>query len=189
MEDILGWGWGSLVHPDDLARVVGEWQAAFATGEPMESEARLRRMDGEYRWLLIRNVPLRDTPGNIVSWYGTAIDIEERHRAEDALRQSEACLAQAQRLSHTGSGLGTLAPSDFLVGRNFSHFWRRSQYYNATPESSWTGASGRSSLLSDWSKPSFTVGATPIYNYRIVFQTVHEIYLQCRHPSATTRAR
>jgi PAS domain S-box-containing protein len=103
MEDILGWGWGSLVHPDDLARVVGEWQAAVATGEPMESEARLRRMDGEYRWLLIRNVPLRDTPGNIVSWYGTAIDIEERHRAEDALRQSEAYLAQAQRLSHTGS--------------------------------------------------------------------------------------
>src|SRR6266481_2274495 len=103
MEDILAWGWDSLVHPDDLARVVGEWQAAVATGEPMESEARLRRMDGEYRWLLIRNVPLRDTPGNIVSWYGTAIDIEERHRAEDALRQSEAYLAQAQRLSHTGS--------------------------------------------------------------------------------------
>src|SRR6267143_2418891 len=103
MEDILGWGWGSLVHPDDLARVVGEWQAAVATGEPMESEARLRRMDGDYRWLLIRNVPLRDTPGSIVSWYGTAIDIEERHRAEDALRQSEAYLAQAQRLSHTGS--------------------------------------------------------------------------------------
>jgi PAS domain S-box-containing protein len=102
-EDILGWGWGSLVHPDDLTRVVGEWQAAVATGEPMESEARLRRMDGEYRWLLIRNVPLRDKLGNIVSWYGTAIDIEERHRAEDALRQSEAYLAEAQRLSKTGS--------------------------------------------------------------------------------------
>src|SRR6266481_1133757 len=81
MEDILAWGWDSLVHPDDLARVVGEWQAAVATGEPMESEARLRRMDGDYRWLLIRNVPLRDKMGNIVSWYGTAIDIEERHRA------------------------------------------------------------------------------------------------------------
>jgi PAS domain S-box-containing protein len=56
----------------------------------MESEARVRRMDGDYRWLLIRNVPLRDKPGNIVNWYGTAIDIEERHRAEDALRKSEA---------------------------------------------------------------------------------------------------
>src|ERR1700719_1684739 len=103
MEDILGWGWGSLVHPDDLTRLVGQWQAAVATGEPMESEARLRRMDGEYRWLLIRNVPLRDKLGNIVSWYGSAIDIEERHRAEDALRQSEGFLAEAQRLSKTGS--------------------------------------------------------------------------------------
>ena len=103
MQDILGWGWGSLVHPDDLTRVVGEWQAAVATGESMESEARLRRMDGEYRWLLIRNVPLRDKLGNILSWYGTAIDIEERHRAEDALRQSEGFLAEAQRLSKTGS--------------------------------------------------------------------------------------
>ena len=103
MEDILGWGWGSLVHPDDLTRYVGEWQAAVATGEPMESEARVRRMDGDYRWLLIRNVPLRDALRNIVNWYGTAIDIEERHRAEDALRRSEAYLAEAQRLSRTGS--------------------------------------------------------------------------------------
>src|SRR6266481_3860521 len=103
MKDILGWGWGSLVHPDDFARYVGEWQAAVATAEPMESEARVRRMDGDYRWLLIRNVPLRDTLGNIVKWYGTSVDIEERHRAEDALRQSEAYLAEAQRLSHTGS--------------------------------------------------------------------------------------
>jgi len=103
MEDMLGWGWGPLVHPDDLTRILGEWQAAIATGEPMESEVRLRRRDGDYLWLLIRNVPLRDERGNIVKWYGTAIDIEERHRAEDALRQSEAYLAEAQRLSHTGS--------------------------------------------------------------------------------------
>jgi PAS domain S-box-containing protein len=106
MEDILGWGWGSLVHPDDLTRYVGGWQAAVATGEPMESESRVRRMDGDYRWLLIRNVPLRDELGHIVKWYGTAIDIEARHRAEDALRRSEAYLAEAQRLSHTGSWAG-----------------------------------------------------------------------------------
>src|SRR5467141_1055703 len=103
MEDMLGWGWGSLVHPDDLTRYVGEWHAAVAIGKPMESEARVRRMDGDYRWLLIRNVPLRSELGNIVNWYGTAIDIEERHRAEDALRRSEAYLAEAQRLSKTGS--------------------------------------------------------------------------------------
>jgi len=103
MEDMLGWGWGFSVHPDDLARYTGDWQEAVATGEPMESEARVRRMDGDYLWLLIRNVPLRNELGSIVNWYGTAIDIEERHRAEDALRRSEAYLAEAQRLSHTGS--------------------------------------------------------------------------------------
>ncbi len=60
-------------------------------------------MDGDHRWLLIRNVPLQDELGNIVKWYGSAIDIEQRHRAEDALRRSEAYLAEAQRLSSTGS--------------------------------------------------------------------------------------
>ena len=69
----------------------------------MESEARLRQADGEYRWFLIRNVPLRDELGNIVKWYGTSIDIEDRKQAEDALRQSQAYLSEAQRLSHTGS--------------------------------------------------------------------------------------
>jgi PAS domain S-box-containing protein len=103
MEDTRGWDWGSVVHPDDRARYVEEWHAALAAGEPTESEARVRARDGDYRWWLVRNVPLRDELGNIVNWYGTAIDIEERHRAEDALRRSEAYLAEAQRLSKTGS--------------------------------------------------------------------------------------
>jgi PAS domain S-box-containing protein len=99
----LGWDWRSVVHPDDVAKFVDDWHAARATGEPMESEARLRRADGEYRWWLIRNVPLRDELGNIVKWYGTSIDIEARKRAEDALRRSRAYLTEAQKLSHTGS--------------------------------------------------------------------------------------
>jgi len=103
MQDALGWDWGSVVHPDDLARYVRDWRAALAAGETVESEVRLRRADGEYRWWLTRNVPLRDQAGNILKWYGTAIDIEDRHRAEDALRRSEAYLAEAQRLSKTGS--------------------------------------------------------------------------------------
>src|SRR5713101_2292139 len=123
MGDIVGWGWGSFVHPDDLARYVEEWHAAVATGEPMESEARVRRMDGDYPWLLIRNVPLRNELGNIVNWYGTAIDIEERHRAEDALRRSEAYLAEAQRLSRTGSfGWGVSTGEVFWSEETFRIF-------------------------------------------------------------------
>jgi PAS domain S-box-containing protein len=103
IENARGWGWRSILHPDDLERFVGAWQAALAAGEPMESEARLQRSDGEYRWWLIRNVPLRDELGNIIKWYGTAIDIEDRKRAEETLRRSESYLAQAQRLTQSGS--------------------------------------------------------------------------------------
>jgi PAS domain S-box-containing protein len=108
-EDLLGWGWGSVVHPDDLGRYVDQWHAAVAAGEPMESQARVRRADGEYRWLLIRNVPLRDELGNIVNWYGTAIDIEERHRAEEALRQAQADLAHVSRVTTMGELTASLA--------------------------------------------------------------------------------
>src|SRR6202035_548946 len=121
MEDILASGWDSLAHPDDVTRVAGEWAAAVATGEPMESEARLRRMDGDYRWLLIRNVHLRDKLGNIASWYGTAIDIEERHLAEDALRRSEGYLANAQRLTRTGSWAWNVATRQ-------SVYWSQENY-------------------------------------------------------------
>jgi PAS domain S-box-containing protein len=108
-EDIQGWGWSSLVHPDDLTGYVGEWQAAVATGEPMEIEARVRRMDGDYPWLLIRNVPLRDELGNIVNWYGTAIDIEERKRAEEALREAQSDLARVSRVTTMGELTASLA--------------------------------------------------------------------------------
>src|SRR6266850_215640 len=84
LEDGLGWGWMKAFHPDD--RLMEEWRAALAAGKPFEKEARLRRADGQYRWFLIRAVPLRDEPGNIVNWYGTSIDIEDLKRAEDRVR-------------------------------------------------------------------------------------------------------
>src|SRR5271157_1003828 len=87
LEEGLGRGREAAVHPDDLARFVDEWRAAVACGKAMESEARVRRADGQYRWLLIRNVPLHDQGGKIVKWYGTSTDIDDRKRAEDALRR------------------------------------------------------------------------------------------------------
>jgi PAS domain S-box-containing protein len=78
-----------VVHPQDLARVMEKWRGDFAAGRPSELEMRLRRADGEYRWFVVRTVPLRDHRGHIVKWYGTSADIEDRKRANDALRQSE----------------------------------------------------------------------------------------------------
>jgi C4-dicarboxylate-specific signal transduction histidine kinase len=75
----------------------------------MESQARVRRADGEYRWLLIRNVPLRDESGHIINWYGTAIDIEEHHRAEEALRQVQTDLAHVSRVTMLGQMAASIA--------------------------------------------------------------------------------
>ena len=88
----LGWGGRSAVHPKDRARFVDEWGVAVAAGEPFKHEVRLRRADGEYRWLLIRAVPLRDELGTIVKWYGTSTEIEDRKRAEEALREQASLL-------------------------------------------------------------------------------------------------
>jgi PAS domain S-box-containing protein len=84
LEDGLGWGWMNAFHPDD--RLIEEWRTALAAGKPFAKEARLRRSDGQYRWFLIRAVPLRDEQGNIVHWYGTSTDIEDLKRAEDRIR-------------------------------------------------------------------------------------------------------
>jgi len=108
------------IHPEDIARVLEKWLAAIAVGEPYEDEMRLRRADGEYRWFLIRTVPLRDEHGNIVKWYGTSTDIEDRKRAEDTLRRNQAFFAaEAQRI---GGLLKTAAPGhrhERLAGDEF----------------------------------------------------------------------
>jgi PAS domain S-box-containing protein len=102
-EQVSGSGWHAATHPDDIERHRAKWFACVASGEPFEDEVRFRRADGEYRWHLVRGVPLRDEGGNIVKWYGVVTDIEDRRRAEESLRSSEAYLAEAQRLSQTGS--------------------------------------------------------------------------------------
>lgn len=101
-EDAMGWNWQGAVHPDDRNKFLTDWRAALKNGQPMESEARVRQKDGEYRWLFIRNVPVRDEAGNVRKWYGTAIDIDDRKRASDTLRQIEAILSQAQRIAQIG---------------------------------------------------------------------------------------
>jgi PAS domain S-box-containing protein len=84
LEHGLGWGWMNSFHPDD--RLIEEWRAALAAGKPFEREARLRRADGQYRWFLIRAVPLLDEQRNVVRWYGTTSDIDDLKRAEDRVR-------------------------------------------------------------------------------------------------------
>jgi PAS domain S-box-containing protein len=116
-EKAQGWGWAEAIHPDDRKGLVEYWQSCLASGTPVDTEARIRRFDGAYRWFLFRASALRDESGTIIKWYGTNTDIDDRKRAEaelkraeeelqqlvEQLRRSEAFLAEGQRLSQAGS--------------------------------------------------------------------------------------
>ena len=103
LEQAVGSGWNRMVHPDDIERVLSKWQKLVAEGKPREIESRLRRFDGEYRWFLSRVCPLVDRSGHILGWYGSDTDIHDRKEVEESLRRSEGYLAEAERISHTGS--------------------------------------------------------------------------------------
>jgi len=89
LDKVTGWNWTAVVHPEDVEGIVAKWRACLATGEVFEYETRVRSANGEYRWMFHRKVPLRDANGNIVKWYGSSLDIEERKTAEEKLRRSE----------------------------------------------------------------------------------------------------
>src|SRR5271170_2368597 len=110
LDKVAGWNWTNFIHPEDLDGIVTEWRASLASGEVFKYETRVRRADGQYRWMYHRKVPLRDADGNIVKWYGSSLDIDERKTTEEqlrrnteALQRSEFYLAEGQRLGHMGS--------------------------------------------------------------------------------------
>src|SRR5262245_30972084 len=89
LEDVNGWGWQKVHHPDHVQRVVERIRHSFQTGEPWEDTFPLRGKDGNYRWFLSRAVPIRDGGGDVLRWFGTNTDITERLRSEENLRKSE----------------------------------------------------------------------------------------------------
>ena len=110
LEKISGWGWTVTVHPDDVEVLLAKWRASLETGQPLVAESRVRRADGQYRWMLHRNVAFVDEKGGIVRWFCSSTDIDDQKSAEaalrrmaDELRRSEFYLAEGQRLAHIGS--------------------------------------------------------------------------------------
>jgi PAS domain S-box-containing protein len=96
-EDVEGDGFYKLFHPDDLESLRSTWNEVVGSKRPKETEGRMRGRDGEYRWFAFRQSPLLDNDGNVLKWYGIVVDIEDRKRAEEALRTSEAALRGNQR--------------------------------------------------------------------------------------------
>jgi PAS domain S-box-containing protein len=104
-----------LVHPDDHEETLRIGATCNRTGAAGQAAFRIRNSEGEYRWFLSRLEPLRASDGTLLYWIGINIDIDDRKRAEEALRRNEHLQAEAQRLSHAGS-IGWNVSSD-------EHFW------------------------------------------------------------------
>jgi PAS domain S-box-containing protein len=94
LEEMKGWGWQKVHHPDEVGRVVEHIKIAFATGEPWEDTFPLRSKTGEYRWFLSRALPIFDADGKVSRWFGTNTDITEQRELEKALRASQDELEQ-----------------------------------------------------------------------------------------------
>jgi PAS domain S-box-containing protein len=139
LEELEGWKWTSSVHPDDVAGLVASWRASLASGEPLGFEARVRRADGEYRWMLHHKVAVCDESGRIAKWYGSSVDIEDRKQAEFKMHGSEAKL---RRIIDT---IPALAWCNLPDGSNEFLNKRWHDYTGLSPEES--GGSGWQTVI------------------------------------------
>ena len=103
-DDLAGEKWAAIVHPEDIANAAAAWAAALKSGEKYETEFRLRRADGTYRWHIARAVAIRDEGGAIIRWIGTNTDIDEQKRIGAALQIANETLERRVRRTHRRSG-------------------------------------------------------------------------------------
>jgi len=109
LEDFGNNGWLQLLHPDDVDSTTRTWRQNTQTGEPHQVTYRLRRADGAYRWFDVRGEPLRDNEGRVVQWYGICIDVEDRRRTEEALRNTQERLSIASQIATVGELAASIA--------------------------------------------------------------------------------
>ncbi len=112
LEQMVGWGWEKVHHPDHIARVLRIWKEALASGEPWEDTFPLRGKDGHYRWFLSRAFPIRDGEGKITRWFGTNTDIEEAKRTQEALTDETRVL---NLLNKSGTAIASQLDLEQLV--------------------------------------------------------------------------
>jgi PAS domain S-box-containing protein len=123
LEEMQGWGWQKVHHPDEVGRVVERIRVAFATGEPWEDTFPLRSKTGEYRWFLSRALPIFDADGKVARWFGTNTDITEQRQMEQALRESE---RQFRTLANSIPQLAWMAEREGYI------FWYNDRWYDYT---------------------------------------------------------
>jgi PAS domain S-box-containing protein len=102
-------GWTSFLHPDDAEPSAHSWSRAVASGEPYDTQCRLRRANGVYRWFRVLGQAARDNQGRVNRWYGLLIDIDDQKKVEEALRSNEMRLSRATRTATVGEFAGSIA--------------------------------------------------------------------------------
>lgn len=124
-EDMQGWGWQSVHHPDELQRVMEGWTRSIARHEPFEQTFPLRRKDGVFRWFLTRVVPMFGDAGELVRWVGINTDVDDERRVQESLREAEERFRLALEGSPTGmimvNGLGAIVLINAQIERLFGY--------------------------------------------------------------------
>jgi PAS domain S-box-containing protein len=136
-EQALGYGWLSVIHPEDAPRVQSQWERSALTGERNEDEFRFRRHDGTYRWFHAWNVPVRDEAGELVRWFGTTMDVDDQKQAEEALRKSEKLAAVgrlAASISHEINNPLEAVTNLLFLAKNDPELPKRARGYLTTAE-------------------------------------------------------
>jgi PAS domain S-box-containing protein len=127
-EKAQGWGWAEAIHPDDREQLVEVWQSSLGSGIPVDTEARIRRFDSSYRWFLIRANPLKDEAGNILKWYGTCVDFEDRKHWEQILRARELSWKQiVDNIPGLVATTGAMGEVEFLNRQTLEYFGRTNE--------------------------------------------------------------
>ena len=128
-EQAQGWGWAEAIHPHDRKTLVEKWQSCLASGTQVDTEARIRRQfDASYRWFLIRANPLRAESGNIIKWYGTGTDIEDRKRGEEDLRARELSWRQiVDNIPGLVATMGAMGEVEFLNRQTLEYFGKTNE--------------------------------------------------------------
>src|SRR6516162_6473653 len=123
LEEMKGWGWQKVHHPDEIGRVVDRIKVAFSTGQPWEDTFSLRSKAGEYRWFLSRALPIFDADGKVTRWFGTNTDITEQRRVVQAWRENE---RPFRTLANSIPQLAWMAEKEGYI------FWYNDRWYNYT---------------------------------------------------------
>lgn len=173
-EELKHWSTTDDVHPDDLAGVISAWTHSVETGAPYDVDHRLRRADGVYRWFHARGLPLRHAEGRIVRWYVLLTDIDDRMRAEEAVRQNERRFRMI--LDGVPAFVTFMGPSGEVEFANQTLL----QYFNATSEEVKTWPSGstfhpddRDKLLSAWRR---SIASGQPYEFEARHQRADGVY-------------